>query len=149
MQCVMQCMIVHEWNVRSFFFWILFFFFIFPHFTNAKCKYHSMGMLWCRYARHDTNAPLWVCHGYKCLLESMPWYECLLGSMPWCECPLVGMQWMRIPACGYIMIRMLWCKHKLFKNSLYFQNEVSSAPKIKIFSKLDLLFLKSHPYFLT
>ena len=33
------------------------------------------------------------------------------------------------------------------KNSLYFQNEASSAPEIKIFSKLDLLFPKSHLLF--
>ena len=83
----------------------------------------------------------------ECLLESMPWCECPLGSMPWCECPLVCMQWTQMHPYGYIMTQMLWCKHKLFKNSLYFQNEASSAPEIKIFSKLDLLFLKSHLIF--
>ena len=45
---------------------------------------------------------------------------------------------------GYVMMRMLWCKHNLFKNSFYFQNEASSTPETKIFSKLDLLFMKSH-----
>ena len=54
---------------------------------------------------------------------------------------------MQMPPCGYIMTQMLWCKHKLFKNSLYFQNEASFAPEIKIFSKFDLLFLKSHLLF--
>ena len=34
MQCVMQCMIVHEWNVRAFFFWILLFFFFIFHYLN-------------------------------------------------------------------------------------------------------------------
>ena len=91
--------------------------------------------------------PVWVCNACKCLLESMPWCECPLGSMSWRECPLVGMQWMQMPPCGYIMTRMLWCKHNLFKNSLYFQNKASSAPKTKIFSKLDLLFMKSHLLF--
>ena len=87
----------------------------------------------------------------------MSWYKCLLGSMPWCKCscsachdanvhlgvcheckcPLVGISWHG----------MLWCKHNLFKNSFYFQNEASTTPEIKIFSKLDLLFLKSHLLF--
>ena len=39
---------------------------------------------------------------------------------------------------------MLWCKHNLFKNFFYFQNEASTTPETKIFSKLDLLFMKSH-----
>ena len=39
---------------------------------------------------------------------------------------------------------MLWCKHNLFKNSFYFQNEAFTTPETKIFSKLDLLFMKSH-----
>ena len=71
------------------------------------CKCPLMGMSWCKYARHDANAPLWVCHGCKFLLESMPWYECLLGSMPWCECPLVCMQWTQMHPYGYIMTQML------------------------------------------
>ena len=54
---------------------------------------------------------------------------------------------MQMPPCRYAMMLMFWCKHNLFKNSLYFQNEASSAPKTKIFSKLDLLFLKSHILF--
>ena len=70
----------------------------------------------------DVNVPLWVWSDANVRLE----------SMPWCECPLLGVQ---------------WCKHNLFKNSFYFHNEASSAPEIKIFSKLDLLFLKSHLLF--
>ena len=50
----------------------------------------------------------------------MPWCECPLGSMPRCECPL-----------GHVMMQMLWCRHNLFKNSLYFQNEAFSATEIK------------------
>ena len=50
-------------------------------------------------------------------------------------------------SCGYIMTWMLWCKHTLFKNSLYFQNEVYSAPKTKTFPKLDLLSLKKSSSF--
>ena len=50
MQCVMQCMIMHEWNVRAFkliiFFWICFIPFLsFLVLTNAKCKCH-MQMPW-------------------------------------------------------------------------------------------------------
>ena len=45
------------------------------------------------------------------------------------------------------MTRMLWCKHNSFKNFLYFQNEASSTLETKIFSKLDLLFMKSHLLF--
>ena len=55
-----------------------------------------------------------------------------------------------MPPCGYAMMWMfawdyammwmsIWCKHNLFKNSFYFQNEASTTPEIKIFSKLDLL----------
>ena len=42
MQCVVQCMIVHEWNVRAFF---DFFFSSFFVLTNAKCKCHRQ-MSW-------------------------------------------------------------------------------------------------------
>ena len=49
-----------------------------------------------------------------------------------------------MPSCGYAMMWMSWCKHNLFKSSFYFQNEASSMPETKIFSKLDLLFMKSH-----
>ena len=53
-----------------------------------------------------------------------------------------GYVMMQMPPCGCAMMRMFWCKHNLFKNSLYFQNEAFSAPETKIFSKLNLLFLK-------
>ena len=39
-----------------------------------------------------------------------------------------------MPPCGYTMTRMLWCKHNLFKNSFYFQNEASTTLETKIFS---------------
>ena len=50
---------------------------------------------------------------------------------------------------------LLWVNHdtnalmqtQIIQNSLYFQNEASSALEIKVFSKLDLLFLKSHLLF--
>ena len=104
------------------------------------CKCPLVGIPWCDcslgYAMNANEC--------KCLFGSMPWCECPLGSMPWRECPLVGMQWMQMPSCRYIMTQMLWYKHNLFKNSFYFQNEVSTTPKTKIFSKLDLLFMKSH-----
>ena len=54
---------------------------------------------------------------------------------------------MQMSFCKNAMMQMLWCKHNLFKNSLCFQIEASSAPETKIFSKLDLLFLKSHLLF--
>ena len=69
--------------------------------------------------------------------------ECLLMDMSWCTCPF-GYAVMRMSSCRYVMMQMLWCRHNSFKNSLYFQNEASSALETKTFSKLDLLFLKSH-----
>ena len=77
--------------------------------------------------------PAWVCNDMNVHLENMSWRECPLVGMQWCECSF-----------GYVMIWMFWCKHNLFKNSLYFQNEASTTPETKIFSKLDLLFMKSH-----
>ena len=94
------------------------------------CECLLIGMQWMR-------IPVWVCNECKCLLESMPWHEC----------PLVGIQWMQMPPYGYIVTQMLWCKHNLFKDSLYFQNKASSAPETKIFSKLDLLFMKKSSSF--
>ena len=115
------------------------------------CRYAMMQMPPCGYIMIQMllGSMPWC----KCLLESMPWCEYPLGSMSWRECLLVGMQWMQMPLwvcnececplgyamnanapCGYIMTRMLWCKHNLFKNSLYFQNEALSTPKTKIFS---------------
>ena len=102
------------------------------------------------------------------------WYKCFLTKMLfflWCKCPMQGCKvyswWfqcmhsnhdvnvslqrygcknltMQMPPSGYAIMQMLWRKHNLFKNSLCFQIEASSAPEIKIFWKLDLLFLKSH-----
>ena len=59
------------------------------------------------------------------------------------KCLLIEME-MRMSFDGYVMMQMLWYRHNSFKNFLYFQNEASSAPETKTFSKLDLLFLKSH-----
>ena len=70
---------------------------------NAKCD-ASLDFF-------DANAFL---QGCRC--EMSIWYTCLLSEMQfsWCRCPFVGMQ---------------WCKHKLLKNSLYFQNQVSLMPE--------------------
>ena len=127
----MRCMIVQQMKCPSIF-WILFFFL---HFNECEMQMsYANAMIECPYgACHDANVPLvhammqmpfvrmqwmlmpaWVCNECKCLLESMPWH------------------------------RMLWCKHNLFKNSFYFQNEASITPETKIFSKLDSLFMKSH-----
>ena len=92
----------------------------------------------------DGDAKILWC---KCLLMGLSWCKCPFVGMQWCRCPFVGMPWckcpigachdanafcryvvMQMPLCGYIMTWMLWCKHNLFKNLLYFQNEASSAP---------------------
>ena len=57
-------------------------------------------------------------------------------GMSWCTCPF-GYAKMRMSSCRYVMMQMLWCRCNSFKNSLYFQNEASSAPETKIFSRLD------------
>ena len=82
------------------------------------------------------------------------WCKCFLMGMSWCKCNLVGMQWYRCPF-RYAMNAnaLLWVYHDtnalmqtrfIQKIPFIFQNETSSAPETKIFSKLDLLFLKSH-----
>ena len=58
-----------------------------------------------------------------------------------------GYVMMLIPPCRNTIMQMLWHNHNLFRNSLCFQIEASSTPETKIFSKLDLLFPKSHPFF--
>ena len=58
-----------------------------------------------------------------------------------------GYVMMQISPCRNDMMQMLWRKHNLLKKSLCFQIEASSTPETKIFSKLDLLFLKSHLLF--
>ena len=83
------------------------------------------------------------------------WCTCLFSEMQfsWCGCPIGACRDANAPCRDamtqmshweYAMMRMLWCKHDLFKNSLYFRPEASTMPKTKIFSKLDLLFMKSH-----
>ena len=83
-----------------------------------------------------------------------PWCKCLLVGMPWCKCSCMYVM-MQMPPCGYAMMQMfmyvchdvnvhvcmscygmLWCKHNLFKNSFYSQNEASTTPETKIFSHL-------------
>ena len=55
MQCVMQYMIVHEWNVRTFF-WIPFFS-SFLVLMNAKCKCHMKMPWWVLPMRYATIVP--------------------------------------------------------------------------------------------
>ena len=120
------------------------------------CECPLVGMSWCKCScRYAMNANVLMVHAMmrmfpwcmpwcECSLGSTPWCECLLGSMPWRECPLVGMQWMpmpvwvcnecKCPLAGMPWHGMLWCKHNLFKNSFYFQNEASTTPETKIFS---------------
>ena len=105
--------------------------------VHAMMQMSLVGMQWMR-------MPAWVCNECKCLFESMPWCECLLGSIRWMRMPLCGYAMTQMSHWEYAMMRMLWCKHDLFKNSLYFRPEASTTPKTKIFSKLDLLFMKSH-----
>ena len=59
MQCVMQCMIVYEWNVWAFFEFFSFFS-SFLVLMNAKCKRH-MRMPWLDLPiRYATNVPLYA-----------------------------------------------------------------------------------------
>ena len=126
-------------------------------------------MQWCECplgACYDANVPLvhammrmsaweysmmqmshWCMLWCECPLWCMQWCKCAFVGMQWCKCTLVGMLWWKYPLERCAMMRMFRCKHNLFKNSLYFQNEAFSAPETKIFSKLDLLFLKSHLFF--
>ena len=89
------------------------------------CGYVMMQMPPCRYAMMRMSLCRYV-------MMQMPPYGCVMMRMSAWECA---------------MMRMFWCKHNLFKNSRYFQNKTSSAPETKIFSKLDLLFLKNHLLF--
>ena len=87
-----------------------------------------VGMSWCKCpfgACHDANVHLWVCH-YANVYVGMSWCKCSLVGMSWCKCLFGSMPW----------CRMLWCKHNLFKNSFYFQNEASTTPETKIFQNL-------------
>ena len=120
-------------------------------------------MSWC-------NAVLWVCHDVNVHMMQMysygyvvnanarlgmqwmqisPWEYAMLRMSAW-ECVMVWISSCRYamnanaPFIGISRHGMLWCKHNLFKNSFYFQNEASTTPETKIFSKLDLLFMKSH-----
>ena len=88
---------------------------------------------------------------YPCRCVVMPMYPCRCAVMQMYPCRCAVMQMypcrcavMQTYPCRCAMMQMLWCKHNSFKNSLYFQNEASTTPETKIFSKLDLLFMKSH-----
>ena len=136
-----------------------------PFVGMSWCKCPFVGMLWCK-------CPFVGISWCKCLLGNMTWRECplvgmqwckcLLGNMPWCKCPLIGVQWCKclhgsmtwcecplrsMPWCECSLggiTQVFWCKHNLFKNFLCFQNEAFSMPETKIFSKLGLLFRRSH-----
>ena len=58
---------------------------------------------------------------------------------PWCKCLLVGMSWRKCFDANTIYSKI----------PFVFKIKASSAPETKIFSNLDLLFLKSHLFFLT
>ena len=74
-------------------------------------------------------------------MQMFIWCTCLLSKMQmqfsWCRCPFVGMPWCKCFDANIIYLKIF----------LYFQIKASSAPETKIFSKLDLLFLKSHLLF--
>ena len=183
MQCVMQCMIVHEWNVwafKLFFFEFVSFLFIFPRFnkcelemscanamiglTNALCNHcasicywqtlnywprcqssMNANKMWCksRFFISDANASWRRCKcnflfmmqmshaGMK--MQSLFMMMLVRAFKLWCNCLPTEME-MRQSSNGYVMVQMSLCsnammqmfepKHKLFKNSLYFQNGV-------------------------
>ena len=117
-------------------------FFIFD--ANAfwqRCKCNFLFMMQMSHARMKMQSlfMMMLVHSFK------PWCKCLLTEME-VRMSSNGYVMMQMSLCRNVMMQMFWPKHKLFKNSFYFQNKVSSAPE-KIFSKLDLLFLKSHPLF--
>ena len=141
------------------------------HVGMSWCKCPLVGMSWCKCffgsmpwcecffdSMPWCECPFRSMPWCKCFFGSMPWYECPFGSMPWCKCPFIRMQWMLMLAwvcneCKCLIesmswYGMLWCKHNLFKNSFYFQNEASTTPETKIFSKLDLLHEKSSSFWL-
>ena len=87
----------------------------------------------------------------KCLVVQMfsnghVMMQMLLAGMSWCKCPC-RYAMMQMPRCGYIMTWMLWSKHNLFKNSLYFQNEASLAPETKMFSKTWFIIHEKSSFF--
>ena len=99
---------------------------------KCSCMYVMMWMFTCRYAVMRMSL-LWVCHDANVLM---------VHTMM--QMPLIGMWWMWMPAlvcneCQCLLesmswYGMLWCKHNLFKNSFYSQNEASTTPETKIFS---------------
>ena len=129
MQCVMRCMIVHEWNVRAFF-WILFSLFFFPYFnecemqmsyadamiglTNVICKHCALICYWqtpnywprCRFSMNANK--IWCKSRFfylrcKCFFFFfLQGCECEMSI--WCTCLISEVQfsWCRCP--------MWWCK---------------------------------------
>ena len=123
MQCIIRCMIVHEWNVRAFF-WILFFLF-FLRFNECEMQMS--------YANAMMRMSLWCMLWCECILVGMQWmqmspweyvmmlmYPCgyvmaWMSSwcMLWCECTLVGMQWMQMSPWEYVMMLMYPCGYAM------------------------------------
>ena len=76
---------------------------------------------------------------------------------PWCKCLLTEME-MQMSSNEYVMMQMSFCRnvmmqmfkpiHKLFKNSLYFQNEISLALEIQNVFKTWFLIEKSSSFWL-
>ena len=119
---------------------------------NANVR---LGMQW-------MQMPLWICNECRCPLVGISWCKCpLVHAMM--QMPFVWMQWMWMPAwvcneCqrpfGYAMnanvpLRIYHDTDALMQTQfiqkfLLFQNEASTTLETKIFSKLDLLFMKSH-----
>ena len=187
MQCVMQCMIVHEWNVwalKLIFFDFVSFFFIFPHLneckmqmsyanvmiglTNALCNHCALicywqtlnywprcqsfmntNKMWCKsrffsmlmLLDEEANAIFLIMMqmsyaGMK--MQSLFMMMLVRAFKLWCKYLLIEME-MWQSSNGYVIVQMSLCrntmmqmfgpKHKLFKNSLYFQNEVSLTPE--------------------
>ena len=92
---------------------------------GCKCKVYSW---WCQcmHSNHDANVSLqrWRC---KCLLMGMSWCKCPFIRMPWCKC---------------------FDANTIYSKILHvFEIKASLAPKTKIFSNLDLLFLEKSSFF--
>ena len=53
------------------------------------CKCLLMGMSWCKYTRHDANAPLWVCNECKCPLVGISWHKCFDANTNYSKIPFI------------------------------------------------------------
>ena len=163
MQCVVQCMIVHEWNVRAFIFSPEFVSFLF-HLSlfSAKCR---MQMLCPNYADEIpwSVLPMWYVnivplHAIDRLLTTdldvkFLWMQTkcdasldfsflmqiLFVGMSWCKCPFVGMSWCKCPFVGMSwcecpLMGMSWCKC-FDANTIY--SKIPFVFKIKASSTLE------------